>query len=187
MDGWHTPTAIELAAWVGLWWWSFVRLAAAFWTMPLLGDYSVNVRARILLAFLLSLLVAALHRVPAPVFDPLSIHTALLTLTEVLFGALFGFAVQCLFWLLDLTGMVLSQQMGLAMAVMNDPMHGESVPLVGDLLGLLCGLLFLTLNGHLVVLDLLVNSLKLWPPDRRCLSSTWRKSGSWWLGFLPGR
>ena len=146
-SGWQAPDAAQLIAWVGIWWWPFVRISAAFWAMPLLGDYQVALRVRLMLAFLLALLVAAL-----------------LTGGEILFGLLFGFGVHCLFWLLGLTGHMLSQQMGLAMAVINDPLHGESSPVVSEVLALLCGLLFLTMNGHLVMLDLLVSSLRLWPP-----------------------
>ncbi len=163
-SGWQAPDAAQLIAWVGIWWWPFVRISAAFWAMPLLGDYQVALRVRLMLAFLLALLVAPLHHAAVPHVDPISPAAALLTGGEILFGLLFGFGVHCLFWLLGLTGHMLSQQMGLAMAVINDPLHGESSPVVSELLALLCGLLFLTMNGHLVMLDLLVSSLRLWPP-----------------------
>lgn len=163
MTGWATPTVSELVAWLGLWWWPFIRLAAAFWAMPLLGDFSVNVRVRLLLAFLLALLVAPLLGT-MPAVDPFSPAALLLTGEQILYGLLFGFYLQTLFWMLGLTGHILSQQMGLAMAVMNDPLHGESEPIVGQLLTILCTLLFLTMNGHLVVMELLVRSLKRWPP-----------------------
>ena len=37
-SGWQAPDAAQLIAWVGIWWWPFVRISAAFWAMPLLGD-----------------------------------------------------------------------------------------------------------------------------------------------------
>ncbi|SIR16189.1 flagellar biosynthetic protein FliR [Aeromonas sp. RU39B] len=188
MGGWQLPDAATLATWIGLWWWPFVRLSAAFWAMPLLGDFTVNVRVRIILAFLLALLVAPLHQVPLPAVDPLSPETALLTLAQILFGALFGSGVRCLFWLLGLTGQVISQQMGLAMAVMNDPVNGQSTPVMASLLNILCGLLFLTMNGHLVVLDLLVNSLRLWPPGSSIyllgLDQVWRLVAWFFTGAM---
>ncbi|WP_409421729.1 flagellar biosynthetic protein FliR [Pseudaeromonas sp. ZJS20] len=161
---WQLPAAELLAGWFSQWWWPFVRFTAAFWAMPLLGDYRVTVRLRLVLGFLLALLVAPMLQGQLPPVDPLSPATLLLSLGQILFGLLFGFGVQCLFWLLGLTGHVLAQQMGLAMAVVNDPLHGGNAPVVGELMTLLCGLLFLTLNGHLVALDLLVDSLRRWPP-----------------------
>ncbi len=169
MSGWGQLSAAELVSWLGLWWWPFVRLSAAFWMMPLLGDYRVTLQLRLLLAFLLSLLVAPMLG-RAPVVDPFSLPALVMTVEQILFGLLFGFCAQTLFWLLGMAGHLLSQQMGLAMAVMNDPVHGENEPIVGEFLSILCSLLFLGLNGHLVVLELLVRSLRQWPPGSSLLT-----------------
>ncbi len=48
-------------------------------------------------------------------------------------------------------GFLLSSQMGLAMAVMNDPINGSSSDVVGALLSILCVLaLLLGVDGHLL-------------------------------------
>jgi flagellar biosynthetic protein FliR len=54
-------------------------------------------------------------------------------------------------------------QMGLGMAIMNDPVNGFSVPILGRLFLIFCTLLFLSLEGHLIVIDVLVQSFVIWP------------------------
>ncbi|GAL37103.1 flagellar biosynthesis protein FliR [Vibrio maritimus] len=57
----------------------------------------------------------------------------------------------------------MSLQMGLGMAIMNDPVNGLSVAILGRIFLLLCTLLFLALEGHLLVIDILVQSFVVWP------------------------
>ena len=54
-------------------------------------------------------------------------------------------------------------QMGLGMAIMNDPVNGMSVAILGRLFLIFSTLLFLSLEGHLVVIDVLIQSFTLWP------------------------
>ncbi|MEW7865884.1 lateral flagellar biosynthetic protein LfiR [Aeromonas diversa] len=163
MSGLINVSAAELTAWLGQWWWPFVRLGAAFWVMPVYGDGRITPRVRLFLAFAISLAMAPMMK-GMPTFDPLSLSALLLSFEQVLFGLLFGLCVQLLFLVMTLAGHIMSMQMGLAMAVMNDPSHGDSAPIISQLMLVFCTLLFLGLNGHLAVLDILVQSLYRWPP-----------------------
>lgn len=156
-------SAAELTAWLGQWWWPFARIAAAFWVMPVFGDGRVPTQVRLLLAFVISLLIAPMMK-GMPVLDPFSVGMLVLTLEQLLFGLLFGLCIQMLFMVMTMAGQILSMQMGLAMAVMNDPSNGDSAPIVSQIMMIFCSLLFLGLNGHLVTLDVLVQSLNTWPP-----------------------
>jgi flagellar biosynthetic protein FliR len=140
-----------------------VRLTAALWMMPMFGDARVAMPVRILFSFLLSLLLAPMMP-PMPAIDPFSLAALGVAFEQILFGVLLALCLQLLFMAMSLMGQILSIQMGLAMASMNDPVHGDSVPLVSELFLFLCILLFLGLNGHLVVLDVLVESFRSWPP-----------------------
>ncbi|MEL3924299.1 lateral flagellar biosynthetic protein LfiR [Aeromonas enteropelogenes] len=156
-------SAAELTAWLGQWWWPFIRIATAFWVMPFFGDGRVPPQVRLLLAFILSLLVAPMMH-DLPVIDPFSAGAIVLTIEQLMFGLLFGLCVQMLFMILTMAGQILSMQMGLAMAVMNDPSNGDTAPIISQLMLIFCTLLFLGLNGHLVTLDILVQGLRSWPP-----------------------
>ncbi|MEG0009467.1 lateral flagellar biosynthetic protein LfiR [Aeromonas lusitana] len=156
-------SAAELTAWLGQWWWPFVRIGAAFWVMPVFGDGRIPVQVRLFLAFVISLLIAPLLK-DMPALDPFSVGALVLTLEQLLFGLLFGLCIQMLFMVMTMAGQILSMQMGLAMAVMNDPSNGDTAPIVSQIMLIFCSLLFLGLNGHLVTLDVLVQSMRSWPP-----------------------
>lgn len=162
MNGLLAFSFADLTAWLGHWWWPFARLLAALWMLPVFGDSRVSTPIRILFAALLSLLVAPLVS-GIPAVDPFSVSALVLLIEQVLFGLVFGLCIQLLFMVLTLAGQILSLQMGLSMAVMNDPVNGDSAPLVSQLMLMFCTLLFLALNGHLVTLDLLVQSFRQWP------------------------
>nr|WP_321272638.1 flagellar biosynthetic protein FliR [uncultured Tolumonas sp.] len=162
---WQQLTATTLMQWLGQWWWAFVRISAVLWIAPIFSDYKITARIRIILAFLLALMSA--HLLPKmPMVDPFSLATLLITTEQIIFGLLFGLCLHALFFVLTMAGQILSQQMGLSMAVISDPVNGESDPLISELLYILCVLLFFSLNGHLVMLDVLVESLRQWPPGR---------------------
>lgn len=155
-------TAPELMAWLGKGWWPFCRLAAFFWILPLFGDGYISPQIRVLFAFLLSLLLMPILPL-GPQVDPFSFTGAVLTLEQLLFGALLALMLQMLFTVVTMAGQILSMQMGLAMAVMNDPANGGSAPIIGQLLWLFVALLFLSWNGHLLALDIIVESFRSWP------------------------
>ena len=156
-------SAADLTAWLGQWWWPFIRIGMAFWVMPVFGDSRVPAQVRLMLAFIISLLLAPMMK-DMPVVDPFSAGALVLAVEQLLFGLLFGLCVQLLYMVMSTAGQILSMQMGLAMAVMNDPVNGDSAPIISQVMTVFCALLFLGLNVHLVVLDILVQSLRSWPP-----------------------
>lgn len=164
-----TLSAPELVAWLGKVWWPFLRISALLWAMPIFGDYLQTPQVRILLAFLLAALLAPM--MPAmPAVDPFSLQALVLAGQQILFGGLLGLMVQMLFTVMTMLGQILSMQMSLSAAVMNDPTHGDSVPLMSQLMFLLAGFLFFSLDGHLVVTDVLVESFVTWPPGESVFS-----------------
>ncbi|MDX9873927.1 MAG: flagellar biosynthetic protein FliR [Spongiibacteraceae bacterium] len=152
-----------MTALIGKLWWPFLRYGALLWTMPLIGDLLPTPQVRVLLALLLAIITAPLLP-PLPAVEPLSIAAALIALEQILLGVLLGLALQILFTALTMLGQILSLQMGLAMAVMNDPVNGQSVPLLGQLMMILGGLLFLAIDGHLIAIDVMVESFFAWQP-----------------------
>lgn len=155
-------SSAELMSWIGTVWWPFVRLSALLWAMPVFDNPAVIPRARILLAVFLSFLLGpALPAMPA--VDPFSLDALVMTFEQLAFGLMMGLAVRMLFEVLALTGLLLSMQMGLSMAMMMDPGSGDSTSLLGHLFWVMTALLFFSLNGHLLTLAVLVDSFTLWP------------------------
>ena len=68
-----------------------------------------------------------------------------------------------LFTIFTMLGQIVSLQMGLGMAMMNDPVNGLSVAILGRVFLLFSTLLFLALEGHLLIIDILIQSFVIWP------------------------
>lgn len=157
-----TITSTELAALLGAWLWPFVRIAALVSSAPIIGTRAVPPRIRVLLALALSgLLVPVLPA--APLIEPLSPAGVLVTLQQVLIGLVLGLSLRLIFTAVEFAGQLLGQQMGLGFAAMVDPTSGNQVPVVSQLYMLLATLLFLSLNGHLLMVEALAESFHTVP------------------------
>ena len=155
-------TFAEISAWLGQLWWPFFRMGAAMLAMPFFGDALIPVWVRALLALSLAVLTAPL--MPAmPAVDLLSFSAIFLALEQAVWGIIFGLIIHLLFSVLTMLGQIVSLQMGLGMAVMNDPVNGMSVAILGRMFLIFSTLLFLALEGHLLVIDILVQSFSIWP------------------------
>lgn len=147
---------------IGAWFWPFVRIAALLTAAPLLGAGYVTPRVRLALAFALALVLTPLVDVP-PV-SPLSAAGVLLTVEQVVVGVLMGLAVRLMLVVFDLAGQLVSQTMGLGFAAMVDPATGAQVPAVSQLYLVLASLVFVTVDGHLLLIQVLARSFEVLPP-----------------------
>lgn len=154
----------QIANWLLQLFWPFVRIGACFMVAPLFGASMVPARVRVVLAATVAALVAPL--LPAlPAVSPLSGAGVLITLQQVLIGVALGFCLQLAFDAVTLGGQMLANSMGLSFAFNLDPQRGgsSSTPALGQLFTLLVVLTFLALNGHLRLLETLVQSFSTLP------------------------
>ena len=156
-----TLESADLMVFIGKFWWPFVRLSALLWSIPMFDGPYVTPRARILLAAMLGMLVASTSP-HVPAIDPLSFESVVITLEQILFGILLGLAIRILFAITNLTGTLLSMQMGLSMSVMMDPGSDQSL-VISQLFWLSGALLFIGFDGHLITLAIAIDSFELWP------------------------
>lgn len=155
-------TTAEITAWLGQFLWPLFRCVAALWYMPIFGGTSTPRHIRLALAASLAALVSTNIQPLAPV-DPFSAAGLLLTIEQIIFGLGFALIMRLLFTVFTMAGQMASMQMGLSMAVMNDPVNGGSVPLLGKWLQTIAFLLFLGMDGHLVVIQVLAESFNTFP------------------------
>jgi flagellar biosynthesis protein FliR len=155
-------TTEQIGAWVGSYFWPFVRISALFMSAPVFGAQMVPVRIRIMMAFTLSLLVAPMLPA-APGVDPVSLAGMAMIVQQVLIGVAMGFMVHMVFQTLVIAGEAMANGMGLGFARMVDPANGVQVPVISQFLIIMATMLFVTLNGHLMLIDLLVRSFEILP------------------------
>ncbi|MCC7485300.1 MAG: flagellar biosynthetic protein FliR [Burkholderiales bacterium] len=157
-----TFTYEQLAAWLAGFLWPLARVAALIGTAPILGDAGVSRRIKAAAAVGVTLALAPLVA-SVPAADPWSGPGLVALAGEMLIGAAMGFTLRLVFAMVDVAGEVTGLQMGLGFATFYDPLHGTQTPMVAQFLGLLASLVFLSMNGHLMMLVALAESFRLLP------------------------
>jgi len=163
-------TDAEIGAWVASFLWPLFRIASFFMVIPVIGTQLVPMRVRIGLAFLVTLLVAPLLP-PVPELDPLSFSTVFVTLQQIFIGTLMGFMFVFLMQLFVVAGQMIAMQMGLGFASMIDPANGVSVPVLSQIFLVAVTLMFLAMNGHLVMIEVAIESFRAWPISQQILGA----------------
>lgn len=127
-------------------------------------------RAKVALAFLVALAAqASLPTMPNIGFnDPQALSV---TIQQIGVGLAIGFAVRVIFSAVELAGEVVGFQMGLNFAAFFDPAIGAQSSAVARFFGQMTSLLFLAMNGHLMVLFAINQSFRSFPIDRNFLES----------------
>lgn len=139
---------------------AMLRTGGALLAAPVFAALGVPLQIRTVLAAAIGVLV--LTTVPiSPPADPLSLAGVSVIAQELLIGLTLGFLLQLAFAAPLLAGEYLANSIGLGFASMVDPQGGNNSPVVGQFLMILMTLIFLSLDGHLVLLEVVVESYKL--------------------------
>jgi flagellar biosynthesis protein FliR len=169
-------TTGQLEAWMSQIFWPFVRIGACFMVAPAFAAVFVPPRVRLVLAGAVALLVAPLLP-PVDNATPFSAAGLVITAQQVLIGVAFGFALQIVFDAVSMGGQLLANSMGLSFAFNVDPMRGTGTPALASLYAILVMLTFLALNGHLMLVEVLVDGFRTLPVGATGLTS----DGIWQL------
>ena len=155
-------TAEQLYAWLNAFLWPFVRILATLAALPFFSESAIPKRAKVGLGVLLTLVVApSLPELPAV---PTASWTALLIAAQqVLIGLALGLTMRILFAAVQAAGEFIGLQMGLSFASFFDPATGSNTAVLSRLLNVVAVLMFLALNGHLLVLGVLARTFQVLP------------------------
>lgn len=147
---------------LGLYFWPFVRIGAMLSVLPLFSIQAVSMRARIMLTIFITLVVAPSLNLPPPV-DPFTWQGLLFLIQQVLIGLAMGVVFMVVFQAFVMAGHIIAMGMGLAFAQMVDPGTGVNSPVVSQYFTIVVTLLFLAMNGHLLVIQVVVDSFEYLP------------------------
>lgn len=172
----------QLGDWLTALLWPLLRISGLMLVAPVLGANVVPARLRIVLALALAVLVTPLAP-PPPGFDPLSAQGVLAMATQVAIGLAMGFAVQIAFDALVMGGQLIAMTMGLGFAMLVDPARGGSTPVLSQFLLILGILLFLSVDGHVALIGVLVDSFRWAPVGPAGLGA----EGLWGLALWGGK
>lgn len=158
----------QLAEWLSPILWPFFRVLAVFTAAPIFSSRAFPVRARIALAFFISLAAQA-SLINQPVIDINSSGAWGAVVQQVGVGLAIGFAVRLVFSIFELAGQVIGFQMGLGFAAFFDPSTSAQSSAMGRFYANMAALLFLAVNAHIVVLMAVIRSFEAFPVDQNFL------------------
>ncbi len=160
-------------AWISPIFWPFLRVLAVFSSAPIFSARSVPMRTRVGLAFLIAICAQAV----LPPQDVIALNDSrafLVVMQQIVVGVAIGLAVRIVFSAVELAGEIIGLQMGLNFAGFFDPSTNSQTSAVGRYFGNLTMLLFVVINGHLMVLQAVAASFQAFPVDGSAMESVAR-------------
>jgi len=155
-------TTAEITAFIGSFMWPFMRIGAMFLAAPIYGTRIVPTRIKLVLAVSVTIIVMPLLA-EMPVVEPLSIDGLRVAVQQIMIGAATGFILQMVFAALIIAGESIAMAMGLGFASMVDPTNGVTVPVISQFFVITGILIFLSLGGHLTLIQIVIDSFTTLP------------------------
>jgi flagellar biosynthetic protein FliR len=131
---------------------------------PIFGAANVPVQIRILLSFMIGMVATSSVSFELPTETAITVGNSLFVMGEVVTGLAIGFALQLGYSSVLIAGETISNAMGLGFASMSDPQTGQSTPVIGQCLTIFATLLLLAIDGHLLLIAIIVKSYAALPP-----------------------
>ena len=154
----------QFLQWLSDFLWPFLRIGALFAAAPVFSARTVPVRARIILALMLTFILLPSIQ-PAPEVTIFSATGLLMVLQQLAVGVVMGFLVQIMFATLLVAGQITATTMGLGFASTVDPQNGVQVTMLSQFYVIIATLIFLAIDGHLLLIQILAQTFVLIPVD----------------------
>ncbi len=154
----------QIAAWLSPLIWPFVRVLALFTTAPVFSQRAIPVRLKVGFAFLVALCAQPIlgDQVVVSIASPQALGTLV---QQIVVGLSVGFTVRLVMAAVEVAGEVIGLQMGLNFASFFDPTSNAQLSAVARFMVQIATLLFIVINGHLLVLMAVLKSFDAFPVD----------------------
>ena len=159
MPGIELNQAIEM---LSVYFLSTLRIGAFIVTAPLFGSRSIPLQVRIVASAIIGSSVMGLVDVPSPNdFDELTLVGVIVT--ELAVGVMAGLILSIWFAAVVMAGEKIATAAGLGYAAQMDPESGGQTPVVSRALSMFLLMAFLGMDGHLIVLRVILESYSYLP------------------------
>jgi len=142
--------------------WVFCRISGMFMVMAGIGSRNLSVKIRLFYALTVTYIIVPVAG-PMPDVELFSISSYIIVMQQTLIGIAIGFISVLVMQSFVIAGQVIGMQTSLGFASMVDPGSGQTVPVVGQFFLLLATLMFFAIDGHLVMIKMLVISFDTLP------------------------
>jgi len=176
-------TSGQLDAWLAAFVFPLARIFGLMATAPVFNNAAIPMRIRLVAGLVIT--IALVPVLPPIATIPAGSWIGLMVLVQqMLIGIVLGFTLRIAFATVDLAGELIGMQMGLSFAVAYDPQNAGQTPVLAEFMGLLTTLLFLAMNGHLMIIAVLVESFTLVPVSTQLFHSAGYATLLRWAGVI---
>ena len=166
-------TSDQLNVWLVAFFWPFVRMLALVGTAPLFSEKAVSRTIKVSLAGLMAIAIAPTLG-PLPQVPLVSAAGLWIVVQQIMIGGAMGFSMKLVFAMVQAAGEYTGLQMGLSFASFFDPTSGGNTMVLARLLNVIAMLIFLAVDGHLVLIETLAESFQTLPiADAPLAASGW--------------
>lgn len=148
----------------------FTRISALFSTFTLFKAKYLNPRTIVALAALISMCVLLTLHPAQPTVEVYSLQMLIQMGVQFFIGFVIGLILNIIFDIFICLGQIISMQIGLSMASIFDPRYG-TITNITDFYVIMATLIFLSLNGHLQIIKLLVDTFTIVPLYKNDIST----------------
>ena len=139
------------------------RISAFFLVVPVFGWVSIPARIKVTIALLLSIFFSMVTPMPFDAGQVSILKAILLLSNEAIYGLALGLIVAVVFAAVKLSARMIEREIGFAMAEILDPLTGETTQPLSSLLEMIFVILFLSANGHHLLLLIISKSYDSFP------------------------
>lgn len=142
----------------------FLRVSGLLMVGPIFGRKNIPNVTKI--GFCIALTMVFIMTLPEPAVYPTWTHVfeyALLCIRELLFGMAMGFVMSAMFGLVMTAGSIIDTQIGFSMVNIYDAQNNTQSPISGTLFDIMLTVLFLGMDGHLRLIDILYSTIEQIP------------------------
>ncbi len=146
-----------LQTWIVSLLWPLTRVLGVIAAAPIFSHSSIPTQVKLGLGIMLTLIIVPTLP-PLPQFEIFSFQGLLILLQQLIIGLAIGFSMRLVFSAVELAGQLIGMSMGLGFASFYDPQSQGQSTAVNQFLVLLSMLIFLSLDGHLMIVTAVANS-----------------------------
>lgn len=142
-----------------------VRVTGIFMASPVFTSRNIPNQVKIALSLLLSLILFPMVRFPSSTPIPQEMFSFFFRISqELVIGLVIGFIFTMIFAAIQLAGHLIDVMIGFGLANIVDPVSNLQISVLGQFYYLVAMLVFLTINGHHLLIRALFRSFTILPP-----------------------
>jgi len=159
----------QIEAFIKSFLWPFIRISAMTMSMVVLGSAILSKQKRIAASIAITAVIIPVLP-PMPEVAMMGYQGWAITIQQLFIGVAIGFTSRLIFETFIVGGQIVAMSSGLGFAMINDPSSGIAIPAVGQFFLMMATLIFLAVDGHLLMIDIVIRSFYSLPVSKEGIS-----------------